>query len=162
MAAIDAARMKTPGSEGHLDDAFYRMLVRFCAGASGDIAGLSVRGAESPLESIVRLRLQRMGLEPVIQLPIGKYRADIVIGDRLVIECDGTQHATAEQFVRDRDRDALFAARGYRVLRFTYAQVMQSWDSLVVPAILAALHGSGDLHGSGGFLHGSGRNRDFS
>src|SRR5690606_28558030 len=96
--------------------------------------------SESIIESITRFRLQYMGIEPTVQMRIaGVGRVDFVLGERLVIEVDGwAHHADQEQFEADRRRDARLSVRGYRVLRFSYNQVMNHWSE-VHAAILAAL-----------------------
>lgn len=69
------------------------------------------------------------------QVQIGRDRVDFVLGDRLVIELDSREFHDRE---RDYARDARLTARGYRILRFTYQQVMFEWPS-VVAAISAAV-----------------------
>lgn len=91
--------------------------------------------SESFLESITRLRLREAGLLPEEQVAVGNYRVDFVLDGWLVIECDGGTHSEAERFSSDRARDAYMAARGLRVLRFTYRQVMDDWDG-----VLFAIH----------------------
>lgn len=88
--------------------------------------------AESITESVVRFRLEQLGFEPRIQVSIrGVGRVDLVLGDRLVIEVDGyAYHSDPETFEADRRRDARLSARGYRVLRFSYRQVMRHWSEV--------------------------------
>jgi very-short-patch-repair endonuclease len=96
--------------------------------------------AESGTESITRVRLRRKGLqvEPLVRLPrVGT--VDLVVEGRLVVEVDGREfHSSEDRFEEDRRRDAHLAALGYRVLRFSYRQVLYDWPS-VERAILAAL-----------------------
>lgn len=69
----------------------------------------------------------------------GVGRVDFLIGDRLVIEIDGfAYHSDPEQFEQDRRRDAALSALGYRVLRFSYHQVMSRWPE-VEGAVWAAI-----------------------
>ena len=69
------------------------------------------------------------------QVPIGPYIADFVCFEhRLVVECDGSQHAESE---RDGVRDAWLASRRFRVLRFGNNQVLAQRDE-VLETILAA------------------------
>lgn len=73
------------------------------------------------------------------------HRVDFLIGGWLIIEVDGRRyHVGADTFEADRERDALFAAWGYRVLRFSYRQVVDEleWVLEVISAV-AASHGSG-------------------
>ena len=54
---------------------------------------------------------------------------------RLVVEVDGWRfHRTRRAFERDRERDAILAAGGIRVLRFTHRQVVRE-PTLVVAAL---------------------------
>jgi very-short-patch-repair endonuclease len=96
--------------------------------------------SESIIESIARFRLHYAGLEPQVQVRIpGVGRVDLLLGTRLVIELDGWEyHADRERFEADRRRDARLSARGFRVLRFSYHQVMDSWFE-VQAAVLGAL-----------------------
>lgn len=61
------------------------------------------------------------------------HRVDAFIDDwRLVIEADGrTYHTKREDFERDRQRDNLAAAHGYRVLRFTYAMLRDQAEKVL-------------------------------
>jgi very-short-patch-repair endonuclease len=73
------------------------------------------------------------------QVPIGPYFADFAchqIG--LIIELDGSQHATNEGLVRDQQRTAFLKAQGYRVLRFWNAEVLTEPDA-VLDTIFAAV-----------------------
>ena len=99
--------------------------------------------SESITESLVRFRLQRLGLEPRVQVKVsGVGRVDILIGSRLVIEIDGwAYHSDPEQFEADRRRDARLSARGYRVLRFSYRQVMSSWAEVKASVLAAVARG---------------------
>lgn len=57
---------------------------------------------------------------------------------RLIVETDGREtHLTRAAFERDRARDAHLAVAGYRVVRFTYRQVLR--DPSAVAATLRAL-----------------------
>lgn len=96
--------------------------------------------AESIIESVTRFRLQQLGLDPRVQVPIrGVGRVDMVIGARLVIEVDGyAYHSDPAAFEADRRRDARLSALGYRVLRFSYLQVMHHWSEIRA-AITAAV-----------------------
>jgi tRNA(adenine34) deaminase len=58
------------------------------------------------------------------QVPLGAYFADFLcLEAKLVIEVDGSQHLEAER-VHDAERDAWFAAQGFKVLRFWNNQVL--------------------------------------
>ena len=73
------------------------------------------------------------------QHSIGPFVADFAcVAARLVIELDGSQHATAE--VADARRTAFLNAQGWKVLRFWNAQVLTGIDD-VLREILAHLSG---------------------
>ncbi|MFH0799719.1 MAG: endonuclease domain-containing protein [Pseudomonadota bacterium] len=59
------------------------------------------------------------------QVPIGKYIVDFAcLEKRVVIECDGGQHA--DQTLKDTDRDEWLTEEGYKVLRFWNTDVLQN------------------------------------
>jgi very-short-patch-repair endonuclease len=96
--------------------------------------------ADSGLESIVRFLLRRSGYDVVVhpQLPrIGE--VDLLVEGRLIVETDGKRfHGSEKAFAEDRRRDRAAALTGYRVLRFTYRQILTEWP-LCLRAIEAAL-----------------------
>lgn len=90
-------------------------------------------------ESVLRGLLIRARIGFRIQEWIDDMRVDFLIGDRLIIEVDGRVfHGDHLGFENDRHRDARLSALGYRVLRFSYAQVVHRPDE-VLAAIRAAL-----------------------
>lgn len=87
--------------------------------------------AESGLETIVRLRLRARGVAVRTQVQIGRHRVDLLIGDRLIVECDGGEHHAgwaAQSADRARDRDLVLA--GFVVVRLTDAQVVHGWEAV--------------------------------
>ena len=109
------------------------------AAALGDRASalLAADGVcESGTETLFYRRLSTLGMRRQVAIP-GIGRVDFIIGERLVIEVDGAEHH-ADRFEADRRRDALLSHRGYRVLRFTYWQVMARWPE-VEAAVWAAI-----------------------
>lgn len=95
---------------------------------------------ESGIEGLFwfRMRDRQFRLRRQVTIPtVG--RSDFLIGARLVIEVDGAEyHASPEAFEADRRRDAVLSALGFRVLRFSYSQVMFRWEE-VEAAVLAAV-----------------------
>jgi very-short-patch-repair endonuclease len=62
------------------------------------------------------------------QIPIGRFVADFVCADALlIIELDGSQHADS---VHDRERDAELKRRGFRVVRFWNDDVLREMNSV--------------------------------
>lgn len=93
--------------------------------------------SEAGTESLVRVRLRRLGIRCRIQVRVmDGVRVDILVGDRLVIECDSREfHTGVENYARDRRRDLDLTAAGYLVIRLTYEQVVYGWRD-VEPMIL--------------------------
>ena len=83
--------------------------------------------AQSPMESRIRLAIVFDGLPtPVLQHPVGPFLLDLAYpAVRLAIEYDGEAHRGQERALRDLDRQAYLTAAGWKVLRFTAAQVMR-------------------------------------
>lgn len=96
--------------------------------------------AGSGLESLLRLRLLRLGIALACQVPIPRVgRVDFVLAGCIVLEVDGRDnHDGPSQRHRDLVRDAEAAAAGYETLRFDYALVVHDWPR-VERAILARL-----------------------
>lgn len=67
---------------------------------------------------------------PLVNTYVGPYEVDFLWpAQRVIVETDGREtHDTAAAFERDRARDAHLQAAGYRVLRFTYRQVLREPD----------------------------------
>ncbi|WP_235563051.1 endonuclease domain-containing protein [Microbacterium sp. Root53] len=95
--------------------------------------------ADSGLESLVRLRLGRLGISLRAQVPIeGVGTVDFILDGRIILEVDGRENHDGEsKRHRDLGRDARALALGYIPLRFDYAQVLYEW-SIVEAAILGA------------------------
>jgi very-short-patch-repair endonuclease len=101
-------------------------------GARGSVqlpqaVGLANPLAESPMESRVRVVIVLDGLPvPVLQHPVGPFLLDLAYpGIRLAIEYDGEAHREQVRAMRDLDRQAYLSAAGWKVLRFTAAQVLR-------------------------------------
>lgn len=77
------------------------------------------------------LRKRRMNFRR--QAPVGHFIVDFAhFGSSLIIEVDGYHHTLPERQARDAERDAWFAANGFRILRFAEKQVRD--DLLAVVA----------------------------
>ena len=74
------------------------------------------------------------------QVPFLAYIADFMCHEaKLVIEIDGGQHNNDTHARKDATRDAAFARAGYRVLRFTNAEVFADFESVIATIYHAAL-----------------------
>ena len=108
-----------------------------------------LRAGQTEAEQRLRYRLRDRrlaGVKFVRQETVGRYVSDFRCREaRLIVELDGGQHADSSH---DRVRDAWLTERGYRILRFWNAQVMN--NTLGVPdTILAALSPSPRPRGEG-------------
>lgn len=132
IAAIDSALNKRMVTRGELISAFAaaparcRRAVEWCD-----------PNAQSGTESMVRVRLRSRGLRVRTQVLIDRVGfVDLLVGDRLVIECDSREfHAKADSYAVDRARDLELLRHGYRVIRLTYGQIVYRWSE-VEPTIL--------------------------
>ena len=97
----------------------------------------SLRHPQTPAESKLWSRLrgcQLVGLKFRRQHPIGAFIVDFYCAShRLVVEIDGESHAAQVEY--DRARTDWLQANGYRVIRFTNAEVNHQLES-VLEAIL--------------------------
>jgi very-short-patch-repair endonuclease len=84
--------------------------------------------AESGLETAFRVGAMdaHIGLRSQVDIP-GVGRVDFVIGDRLLVECDGRQHDAPDGRRRDRRRDLISLATGHVVLRLDSPQILDEW-----------------------------------
>jgi very-short-patch-repair endonuclease len=87
--------------------------------------------AESVLESLARVALVLAGLTPRVQEWIGRFRVDLLIGN-VVIELDGFEHHSSRADYRsDRRRCNALTVKGYRVLRFSWEDVVATPERVV-------------------------------
>ncbi|ROQ36673.1 uncharacterized protein DUF559 [Frondihabitans sp. PhB188] len=98
-------------------------------------------GAQSGLETIVRLRLERLGYVVERQASLSRVgHVDLrLLGTRVAVEVDGFAfHGSRAQFGEDRRRDAEAAAQGIVTLRFTAEHVRDQWpwvERMVLDAV---------------------------
>jgi very-short-patch-repair endonuclease len=100
------------------------------------------RRSQSGIETLVRLRLRKLGIHLTVQAKIsGVGHVDLLVGDRFVIECDShTWHWQEDSYAEDHRRDAVLVSKHYIVFRVTYEMVMFEWPWVesVVRGIVAA------------------------
>jgi very-short-patch-repair endonuclease len=101
----------------------------------------SLRDGDNMAEALLWTELNDRklgGYKFVRQFPIGPFYADFLCRkSRLVVEVDGSQHASS---AADRRRDEYMRAAGYSVLRFWNIDVLKHMPS-VCETVLAALQG---------------------
>jgi very-short-patch-repair endonuclease len=74
---------------------------------------------------------------------MGEYIADFVAHScKIIVELDGESHSFEERVRHDAQRDQWFAARGYRVLRFTNDDVRKNLEGVVLSIVEAAEPGA--------------------
>ncbi|MDN3445758.1 DUF559 domain-containing protein [Microbacterium sp. APC 3901] len=98
--------------------------------------------ADAGLETYLRVRLRWLGIAIRVQIWIAGHRVDGLIGDRLVIQIDGSHHVGAQRS-EDIRHDAELRLMGYHVMRLSYTQVMFDWPAaqdLIMRAVAQGLH----------------------
>ncbi len=77
---------------------------------------------------------------PQAQVPVGRYRADLLWRDlRLVVEIDDRHsHDGYVAFLEDRVRDRAMKAAGWEVLRFTRTEILRT-PKIVARDLVAAV-----------------------
>ena len=78
------------------------------------------------------MRLSRLGFHRTPQARCGLGRVDVLVGERLVIECHSRAHHTGiENYARDREREMALVDENYLTMTRSYEQVMFDWDRAV-------------------------------
>jgi very-short-patch-repair endonuclease len=124
-ASADSVLHRNPGRRGALVSLAHRMPAAYRQ------ALLAADGiCESGIETLFWLSFRHTAARR--QVPIeGVGDVDFLLGDRLVVEVDGERfHTDPLAFETDRRRDAHLSALGFRVLRFSYRQVMERWPEV--------------------------------
>jgi len=92
------------------------------------VAARRLRRAMTPAECALWVELRRLPLKGTHfrrQAPFGPFIADFLChGARLIVEVDGGAHSAPSTALRDAERQAWIESRGYRVLRFSNADVL--------------------------------------
>lgn len=57
-------------------------------------------------------------------------RVDLLVGEKLILECDSREFHNDAQRRKDNRRDRIATVGGYCVLRIDYAEVMFGWDAV--------------------------------
>jgi very-short-patch-repair endonuclease/predicted transcriptional regulator of viral defense system len=97
---------------------------------------------KSQLEELFLALCRAAGLpKPLVNHRVAGFEADFVFADhRLIVETDSWRHhRSRDSFERDRRRDAIHAAAGWRTLRFTWRQIEHE-PQTVAAAVAAALY----------------------
>lgn len=102
-----------------------------------DLLEICDRRAESGTETMARLRFRSRRIRLRIQVYVpGVGRVDLLVGDRLIIECDSAEHHISRRnYANDRRRDRRAIAKGYLVIRLTYEEVLFGWDEVMADIV---------------------------
>ena len=94
----------------------------------------SLRGDPTPAERKIWFEfLRTLPQKFTRQKPLGRYIADFYCSShRLIVEIDGDSHYTENGEGYDGERTATLNLLGIRVIRFTNADVMQSFEAVCV------------------------------
>jgi len=69
---------------------------------------------------------------PVNYVDIRKFFvADFLLENNIIIETDGKLHMEEENYIRDRKKDNILTAMGYRVFRFSHKEVFDTDDTII-------------------------------
>ena len=95
------------------------------------LAGFDPR-AESGSETRVRSWFygRRVPVEPQAVID-GLGRVDMLVGNRLILECDSDAQHTGVHIAPDRQREQVAAELGYFMIRLSYQQIWDRWDETV-------------------------------
>jgi very-short-patch-repair endonuclease len=139
IAAIDAAlhRPLDGSREPYLSAADYERFSALLPDRFRAALDLVDPSAESPLESLLRVAMVQHGIPRIVPQfwPHPAHRCDFLVLGRLLVEADGEEFHDPEQ---DAIRDAFLSGLGYRVLRFTYDEIVFHIDE-VIATIVAEL-----------------------
>lgn len=137
VAVLDSALRRTPLTPFDLQFLAQEWSSRECA-----VTALVDERSESGTESILRVLLAEAGVvaTPQPPIPTGEHdRADLLVGDRLLIECDSeAHHADPASRRADLARDLHLQALGFRVIRVDYRQLRDN-PAAVMNLILAVI-----------------------
>jgi very-short-patch-repair endonuclease len=93
------------------------------------LLALATAEAESPLESLTRLRLHDDGFPiPELQVWIGRDRVDLLfVEQRLILEIDGLEKYERDALQQEKRREVRLRRQGYRVERVTWTDIVKRW-----------------------------------
>jgi len=132
--AVNEARIRRLVRPNQLLDVLERSPGRRGAGALRELLDHDPAFTRSEAEARLLHLLRAAGLPPTaVNARIGRYEVDFLWREqRLVVEFDGyAYHSTRAAFERDRGRDADLQAAGYRVMRVTWRQLVETPEAVV-------------------------------
>jgi very-short-patch-repair endonuclease len=132
--ALSEAQIRRLVRPRQLLDVLERSPGRRGAGALRELLDHQPAFTRSEAEARLLALLRAAGLPPSsVNTRIGNYEVDFLWRpDRLVVEFDGyAYHSSRTAFERDRTRDAELQARGYRVFRVTWRQLVEEPEAVI-------------------------------
>jgi len=135
LCVLDSAREDLPwvGHAPRLAEAEFMRLLDRISERGRSIALQSSSLSQAIGETVARVRLGEAGIATRPQAPLpGGFFADLLIGDRLIFECEGhAVHGGKDAFERDRERLAFLRGCGYLVVNFSHRQIIDDWASVL-------------------------------
>ena len=133
--ALDAAWRSGLVVPGQLDAALERASGWPGVRQARRVLALGDGRAESPLESVLRLRLHEDDFpQPELQVPVvdaargTTYFVDILLAEQgLIIEADGREKYTEDALWKEKQRETRLRAMGFRVERVLWSDVFRYW-----------------------------------
>ena len=150
LCILDSAREDLPRAAGSpmlTDEEFVQLLDQLSERGRA-IASRSTTLSQAIGETLARERLREAGIRarPQVELP-GGYFADLLIGDRLVFECEGySAHGDENAFEYDRERMAFLRGCGFLVLNFSHKQIVDDWEAVLATVQLVMRRGEHLTH----------------
>lgn len=100
--------------------------------------------SQSGTETLVRVALRQRQIKARTQVWIdGVGAVDLLVGNRLVIECDSKAYHDGYTSTRDYERDQELLRQGYLVLRLKYRHVVHEWpriEALILDMVRSRRH----------------------
>ena len=148
VVTLDAAAWQRPDVLATIADYSLRWTHLSGTGVAREALRLARTGAQSPLESLSRLRLVRAGLpEPRLQVPLHDSIGLIGVVDMLfddlgvVGEADGAgKYASREDLVREKKREDRIRALGFPVVRWDWKAASGSMHDVAAELRRASTH----------------------
>jgi very-short-patch-repair endonuclease len=122
------AAMESAIHEGFLPETLVREIGRLAPRRLTPLVAGLIANSGSGNETIVRLRLERVGYRVVAQGAVpGLGHQDLVVEDCVGLEVDGRRWHGEDRFANDRDRDLHSEGLGRRVLRLRASHIHSTW-----------------------------------
>ena len=78
-------------------------------------------------EKLAEEFLTKQGIGFTREVKLGKWFADFLFDDKIVLEIDGQQHNLPERKVKDAEKDVFLSSQGYKVVRIPFSGPNESF-----------------------------------